>query len=156
MIGAMYATVLSVHSWLRWFTLVMAAGATLNAFRPVVGGESRLPGRWWDTFLMLAVDLQMLAGLVLYFGLSPITQTAMTNFGAAVRVPTLRYWSIEHAGAMFGALVLVRAGRVMAMHAPDLATGRLRRLTCFAIALGVMLVAVPWPWLSGGRPLFRW
>jgi hypothetical protein len=106
---------------------------------------------------MLAVDLQMLAGLVLYFGLSPATQTAMANVGAAFRVPTLRYWSLEHAGAMFGALVLVRAGRVMALHASDLETGRRRRLICFAIALGVMLAAVPWPFLrSVGRPLFRW
>jgi hypothetical protein len=153
----MYSTLLAVHSWLRWFTLLMAAGATLNAVRPLPPGAGRLPGKWWDTFLMLAVDLQMLAGLTLYFGLSPITQTAMTNVGAAFRVPTLRYWSIEHAGAMFGALLLVRAGRVMAMHAPDLSKGRRRRLICFAVALVMILAAVPWPWLrSVGRPLFRW
>jgi hypothetical protein len=153
----MYSTILVVHSWLRWFTLAMATGATLNARRPVPEGATRLPGRWWDTFLMLGVDLQMLAGLILYFGLSPITQTAMANAAAAFRVPTLRYWSIEHAGAMFGALVLVRIGRVLALHAPDLSSGRRRRLICFAIALAVMLAAVPWPWLRRvGRPMFRW
>jgi hypothetical protein len=153
----MYSTVLMVHSWLRWFTLVMAFGATLNALRPIPVDATRPPGRWWDTFLMLAVDLQMLAGLVLYFGLSPATQTAMTNVGAAFRVPTLRYWSIEHAGAMFGALVLVRAGRVMAMHAPNPEAGRRRRLICFGVALVAMLAAIPWPWLAAvGRPLFRW
>jgi len=148
--------VLMVHSWLRWFTLVMAVGATANALRPIPVAATRPPGKWWDTFLMLAVDLQMLAGLVLYFGLSPFTQQAMTDFRAAMAVPALRFWSVEHAGAMFGALVLVRAGRVLALNAPDLQTGRRRRLICFAVALVVMLAAVPWPGLANGRPLFRW
>jgi hypothetical protein len=152
----MYSTVLMVHSWLRWLTLVMAVGATINAARPLTPGAVRLPGKWWDTFFMLGVDLQMLAGLVLYFGLSPFTREAMTNFAAAVHVPPLRFWAIEHAGAMFVALVLVRAGRVLAMHAPDLGTGRRRRLICFAVSLLIMLAAVPWPGLANGRPLFRW
>src|SRR3954471_19326258 len=100
MIRGMYSTVLLVHSWLRWATLVLAAGATINATRPVTSNMIRLPGKWWDTFFMLAVDLQMLAGLVLYFGLSPFTREAMTNFAAAIQVPPLRFWALEQAGGM--------------------------------------------------------
>lgn len=151
----MYATVLTVHSWLRWFTLVMAAGAILSALRPVPSGATRPPGRWWDTFLMLAVDLQMAAGLVLYFGLSPATRLAMTNLGMAMRNPSIRFWAIEHAGAMFAALALVRVGRILALNAATPQAAQRRRLICFALATAAMLASIPWPGLMNGRPLFR-
>jgi hypothetical protein len=150
-----YAHVLTIHSWLRWITLALAVAATLNAMRPHGDHSARLPGRWWDTFFMLAVDLQVLFGLVLYFGLSPFTQQAMEDFGAAVRNPAMRFWAIEHALAMFAAVVLVRMGRVLAMNARSPTSARNRRLTCFAVATLLMLAAIPWPGLLNGRPLFR-
>lgn len=152
----MYLTVLTIHSWLRWATLVMAVGATLNAFRPAGTSAGRGPGRWWDSLLMLAVDLQMLAGLVLYFGLSPATTTAMNNVSAAMRNPGMRFWAVEHAFGMFAALVLVRVGRVLAMNAKSPDAGRRRRAVCFALATALMLLAIPWPGFMNGRPLFRW
>lgn len=155
MMSAMYSVVLSIHSWMRWLTLILAVAATLNAIRPPLAGASRLPGRWWDTFFMLAVDLQVFFGLVLYFGLSPFTKEAMTNVGAAMRTPALRFWAIEHAGGMFAAVVLIRMGRVLAANASSRLAARNRRLTCFAIATVGMLLSIPWPGLTNGRPLFR-
>lgn len=152
----MYATVLLIHSWLRWFTLLMCIGAIYYAARPIRPERPDLPGKAWDTYLMLAVDLQMLFGLILYFGLSPFTRNAMENVGAAFTVPALRFWAIEHAGGMFGALMLVRVGRVLAMNAPTPVLAQKRRLICFVIATVVMLLAVPWPGLANGRPFFRW
>jgi hypothetical protein len=140
---------------MRWITLLLAFAATLNAIRQPVEGSPRLPGRWWDTFFMLAVDLQVFFGLVLYFGLSPFTKEAMANVGAALRNPALRFWSIEHAGGMFAAVVLVRMGRVLAANASSRLAARNRRLACFAIATIGMLVSIPWPGLANGRPLFR-
>ena len=63
----MYSTVLTIHSWVRWATLLLAVAATLNAFRPA-GPRGPLPGRLWDTFFMFTIDIQVLFGLVLYFG----------------------------------------------------------------------------------------
>ena len=134
----------------------MALGATLNALRSTDTGASRLPGRWLDSLFMFAVDVQMLAGLVLYFGLSPATTAAMNNIGAAVRNPGMRFWAIEHAFGMFGALVLVRVGRVLALNSKTPEAARRRRVTCFALATVVMLMAIPWPGFLNGRPLFRW
>lgn len=152
----MYLTVLTIHSWLRWATLFMAVGATLNALRPPVDATAApRAGRWWDSLFMLSVDLQMLAGLVLFFGLSPSTKLAMTNLDAAMRNPGLRFWTIEHAGGMFAALVLVRVGRVLAMNAKTPEAARRRRLVCFALATVLMLAAIPWPGVTNGRPLFR-
>jgi hypothetical protein len=150
-----YATVLTIHSWLRWITLILAVAATLNAVRHPTGIAGPMPGRWWDILFMLAVDLQVLFGLVLYFGLSPFTTRAMEDFGAAIANPAMRFWAIEHAAVMFAAVVLVRMGRVLAMNAKSPSAARNRRLTCFALATVLMLMAIPWPGLANGRPLLR-
>jgi len=155
MMGGMYAVVLTIHSWMRWLTLGLAAAATLNASRAPLDGGTALPGRWWDTILMLAVDLQVFFGLVLYFGLSPFTKEAMANVSLAMANPALRFWAVEHAGGMFASVVLVRMGRVLSANAKTSAAARNRRLTCFAIATLGMLISIPWPGLANGRPLFR-
>lgn len=138
---------------MRWVTLVVAAAATLHTFRSPKESGRRQHG--WDKYFMLAVDLQALFGLVLYFGLSPYTTEALTNLGAALQTPTLRYWVILHAGGMFAAAILVRVGRVLALNASSGAAARSRRLVCFALATGIMLAAIPWPGLATGRPLLR-
>jgi hypothetical protein len=151
----MYSVVLTIHSWMRWLTLMFAVAATLSAFRRPAHGIARLPGRWWDTLFMLAVDLQVLFGVVLYFGLSPFTKVAMTNIKATMGNPALRFWAVEHAGGMFAAVVLVRMGRVLAANAATPSAARNRRLACFAMATVGMVVSIPWPGLANGRPLFR-
>src|SRR5947209_1287016 len=120
----MYTAVLTIHSWMRWITLGLAAAATINASRTPIEGVKALPGRRWDTFLMLAVDLQVFFGLVLYFGLSPFTKEAMANVGLAVATPALRFWAIEHAGGMFLAVILVRMGRVLSANASTVIAAR--------------------------------
>jgi hypothetical protein len=150
-----YSTVLLIHSWLRWITLLLALAATINASRPAAPSPAPLPGRWWDTCFMLAVDLQVLFGLVLYFGLSPFTTRAMENFRAAIENPAMRFWAVEHAGGMLAAVVLVRMGRVLALNATTAAAARRRRLICFALATLLMIAATPWAGMANGRPLFR-
>jgi hypothetical protein len=79
----------------------------------------------------------------------------MNDLAAAVQNPALRFWSIEHAGGMLAVVVLVRMGRVLAMNARSPTAARNRRFACFAFATAVMVVTIPWPGLSQGRPLFR-
>src|SRR5882672_2762680 len=113
-----YAVVLTLHSWMRWAALALGAAATVNAFvgrreNPARPGRSR-----WDTFFMAAVDLQVLLGLFLYFGLSPSTTAGMNDFHAALHTPALRFWTVTHITMMFGGMLLVRVGRVLALNAP--------------------------------------
>jgi hypothetical protein len=138
---------------MRWVTLLVAAAATIQAFRAPAAGGMRQTG--WDKYLMLAVDLQALFGLILYFGLSPYTMEAMSNVGSVARTPAVRYWAVLHAGGMFAAMILVRVGRVLALNASSGARARSRRVVCFALATMIMLAAIPWPGLATGRPLFR-
>ena len=104
---------------------------------------------------MLALDLQVLFGLLLYFGLSPFTTAAMSDMAVAVRDPSLRFWSLTHMLTMVIALVAVRAGRVFAMGEPTSSARRNGRCLSFGVALVVMMAGVPWPGLAYARPLFR-
>jgi len=149
----MYSTVLIIHSWLRWVALALAVIATLSALTTQTRSES--PADRWSLFAMIALDVQMLIGLILYFALSPFTERAFTNFAGAMQNPQLRFWAVEHITAMFGAVVVAHVGRVLARKARTPASKRMRLLVCFGLATVLMLLATPWPGMANGRPLFR-
>jgi hypothetical protein len=151
----MYTTMLTIHSWMRWLTLLLAITATINAFRTPTP-DRPLPGRWWDTLFMLVIDLQVLIGLALYFGMSPFTLEAMNNMGLAMKTPQLRFWAIEHPTGMFAAFIILRIGRVLAANSASPAVARNRRATCFAVATLIIIASIPWPGLPYGRGLFRY
>jgi hypothetical protein len=150
----MYTTVLTIHSWVRWIALIAGVGATMAALRGKVQGTNSLADRW-GLFAMMALDIQMLLGLVLYFVLSPFTTEALQNFSGVMKNSQLRYWAVEHIAIMFLAVILAHAGRVLARKAPTPQAKRTRLLVCFGLATLCMFLRTPWPGLPNGRPLFR-
>jgi hypothetical protein len=150
----MYTTVLTIHSWIRWIALVAGVGATLAAIRGKVEGATSLADRW-GLFAMMALDIQMLLGLLLYFVLSPNMQAILNNFGGAMKDPAARFWAVEHTSAMLAAVVLAHVGRVLARKAATPAAKRTRLLICFGLATALMIIGMPWPGRPGGRELFR-
>lgn len=151
----MYTPVLSIHSWLRWLTLLLALGATINAWRPDRDLAEKPPGRYWDVYFMMALDFQVLFGLLLYFGLSPITKFGLENIGAAMENSNLRFWTFGHLAAMGAATILVRIGRVLAINAKTPADRRKWRFLFFALTSLAIIAGIPWPGMANGRPLFR-
>lgn len=149
----MYLTVLTLHSWNRWLALALAIAATINAFvyaPHVIDGRPR--GSKWDTFFMAAIDLQVLLGLLLYFGLSPYSTEAMSNPSGAMKSASLRFWGFEHEILALGSMIAVRLGRIFATRGSATPESRQRRrLVCFAVALVTMLVAA----FAERRPWFR-
>jgi hypothetical protein len=150
----MYTLVLLVHSWLRWIALVGGAGATLTALSGSGPGTDARANRW-ALFFMIALDVQLLLGLLLYLALSPFTTQAMQDFGAAMRTPALRFWAVEHLATMMLAVIVAHVGRVLGRKAKTPAAKRTRMAMCFGLATVLMLLAIPWPGLPNGRPLFR-
>ena len=150
----MYTTVLVIHSWIRWLALVAGVGATMAAMRGKVEGTNSLADRW-GLFAMMALDIQMLLGLLLYLVVSPNMLEIRSHFGEAMKDPQLRFWAVEHITAMFAAVVLVHVGRVLARKARTPSAKRTRLLISFGIATLLMILGTPWPGLRAGRPLFR-
>lgn len=146
----MYSLALFVHSWIRWVALIAGVGATASALGR---NEGRTEG--WGLALVVAVDLQMLVGLLLYLVLSPNMAAIRENFGEAMKVASLRFWAVEHVTVMVVAVMLIHVGRVLARKAATPDARRRRLIVCFALATILMIVGTPWPGTAAGRPLFR-
>ena len=152
---AMYATLLVVHSVLRWVVLLLAAFALFRAF----GGWSS--GRPWTPTdekvgkqFILFFDLQVLIGLLLYVGFSPLTQAAFQNFGGVMGDSVMRFWAVEHIFGMFVAVALAHVGRVKARRLTDPRSRHRTIAIFFGLALLVMFLTIPWPFMPAARPLF--
>ena len=146
----MYSIVLNLHSWIRWAALVAGFGATFAALRNQENAAER-----WGLFLMMALDIQLLLGVLLYLVVSPNMAEIRAHFGEAMQNPALRFWAVEHVTTMLAAVVVAHIGRVLARKAATPASRRTRQLVCFGLATVLMLAGMPWPGRPGGRPLFR-
>src|SRR4029077_2993408 len=75
--------------------------------------------------------------------------------GAAMKDPVARFWAVEHITSMMLAVILAHVGRVLGRKAATPDSRRMKLFICFGIATVLMLLAIPWPGMSAGRPLFR-
>jgi hypothetical protein len=152
----MYELVLIVHSWVRWVAIIAGLIATVSAISARSFGDARdHRADKWGLILMIALDLQLLLGLLLYLALSPTTRAIFNDFGAAMRDPVARFWAVEHVTTMILAVAIAHVGRVLARRAKTARAQRFRSAICFGLATILMIAGTPWPGLRAGRPLFR-
>jgi hypothetical protein len=152
---AMYTTILTVHSWLRWVALVAGVLATVTALRSTTPLTEKGPADRWGLILMITLDIQMLLGLAMYFFVSPVMAEIRANFGASMRDAGTRFWAVEHITMMLAAVVITHVGRVLARKSATADVKRMKLFVAFAVATAFMLLAIPWPGMRAGRPLFR-
>jgi hypothetical protein len=151
----MYLPVLVLHSLLRWLVLVAGLLAVVRALTGLFG-----PRPWTPTddragrLFTIALDVQVAIGLLLYGALSPVTRGAFEDLGAAMRNSTLRYWAVEHVALMLGALALAHVGRARIRRARLDAARHRQAAVFFGIALVLVFLAIPWPWMPEARPMF--
>jgi hypothetical protein len=153
----MYLTVLLLHSWLRWVVIVIAL---LVVVRAVSGIGSKRPWNAADErgakLFTITLDIQLLLGLLMYFALSPITREAMRDFGAAMKIPGMRFYAAEHVFGMLVAIALAHRGLARVRSIQDPVRKHRVAAVFFILALLALLVSTPWPGMPYGRPLFRW
>jgi hypothetical protein len=147
----MYAVILTAHSFLRWIVILAGAWAVWSVL-PANRRYGRRPSPFPGLLFSVLLDVQMLAGLVLYAALSPITTAAIQNMAETVRNAGLRFWAVEHPTMMILAVVLAHLGR------PRRGTREAspRAIVWFGLALLAILLATPWPFMPQGRPWVRW
>ncbi len=151
-----YATVLWVHSWLRWGVVCLAVLCLVRAAR---GWVRRAPFADVDARLQRlfvgAVDAQLLHGVLLYALLSPITAVGFSNLGAAMRNSVLRFFVLEHPLAMLIAVVVVHVGLLWSRRFGADPRRHRAVLRTTAVALLCFIIGIPWPGLPYVRPLLR-
>lgn len=154
--SGMYTPFLTIHSYLRWVVLVLAVVALVRA----VGGV-RARREWEATdeaasrWFIIGLDVQALVGIVLYAFLSPFTSVAFADLAAAMRDPALRLITIEHPVGMVVAIALAHVGRARSRKAGDPARKHRAAALFYGLSLLLMLLTTPWPFMAGGRALFR-
>jgi hypothetical protein len=152
----MYQPTLWLHSWLRWAVLLLAIVAVVRGIGGAMSHRAWGPaddaaGKWFT----ISMDVQLLLGLLLYGLLSPITQNAFADMGAAMRDGGLRFWAVEHFIVMLVAVTFAHIGRAKARRARS-DSARFRSAAIFyTLSFLALLAAIPWPFMANARPLFR-
>lgn len=154
----LFTALLVVHNLLRW--LVIAAGVAAVG-QGVVALVARQPygkqHRIANLVFVASLHVQVVLGLVFYFGLSPMmSQAIWTDFGGAMKVAALRFWAVEHIAGMVLGAVIATVGSALARRAK--VDSRRHLATVVGIGIGFLLVlaSIPWPFMAAGRPLVRW
>lgn len=152
----MYQPTLWLHSWLRWAVLLLAIVVVVRAIGGAMSHRGWSPaddaaGKWFT----ISMDVQLLIGLLLYGLLSPITQNAFADMGAAMRDGALRFWAVEHFVVMLVAVAFAHIGRARVRRARSDASRFRSAAIFYTLALLALLAAIPWPFMANARPLFR-
>ncbi len=152
----MFSAVLILHSILRWEVLIFGLLVFLLSLKGWIGSEpfSKIQ-KVLGLVFMASFDLQVMLGLSLYFGLSPIVQEAFKDPKIMMRTRELRFFGVEHIAMMILSMTIMHAGRIMAKRANENATIQ----KCIALSTGIsfllIFASIPWPFLGHGRPLLR-
>ena len=140
-----YSIILEAHSGFRWLVLLLAVVLVIKSLAGLfgAGNYSKLDNILAASYVGL-MHLQLLIGLVLYLFLSPITDLAFKDFGAAMRDEQLRFWGVEHIVIMILSIVAAQIGRSISRKAEDGSVKFRFQAIFFSISLLLMLFGIPW------------
>jgi len=152
----LYSILLPIHNILRWIVLLTALYAIVRALAGWLGKKDWLradflAGMWYT----MALDLQLLVGLLLYFAASPLVASALRNFGGAMQNPEMRFFAVEHIFLMVLALGIAHGGRTLSRRATAAPVKHRWAALLFGLSLLVILFAIPWPFAAVARPWIR-
>lgn len=142
----MNATVLYIHSILRYFVLLLLLVVIVKSLIGMAGNKTYgKSDNQFSLFLLITTHLQLVVGLLLY-ALSPHVQFSSSTMKDAVT----RYWTVEHSFMMILAVALITIGRITHKKmATDLS--KFKRLFILnTVALVIVLTAI----IMSGRGLF--
>ncbi|MGO9113686.1 MAG: hypothetical protein ACLP9L_31020 [Thermoguttaceae bacterium] len=148
-----YKALLHLHNLTWWIILLSGLWAVFRVLRGQLAQLSwtrheRLAGLVFSS----ALATQFLIGLTLYFN-SPTVHSLMTGEAVGAERLAVTFFGLIHPLTMFTAVVLGQVGFSVSKRLSD--DHRKYRIAaiCYTAALVVLLLAVPWPWLSYGRSL---
>lgn len=141
----MYTGFLHLHDGLRWLILLTFV---ITLIKYIAGWLGDQPWKKIDNILGVVLtalmDLQLIAGAVLYFFLSPVTKLALSDLRGAMKDPDLRFYAVEHLAMMLIAVALVHIGRAKSKKAVFNKDKFKAGAIYFLIAFTVILLAIPW------------
>lgn len=95
------------------------------------------------TIVLTIAHIQLLVGLILYF-ISPVTQSAFADFGAAMKDSTLRLYAVEHISINIVAITLMTIGSAKAKR--EIIEFKKHKLIFIFFGIGLVLILSRIPW----------
>lgn len=141
----MYQIVQTLHSYNRWLVMLMILAVLFRSYSGWLGKKPfEKPDNLFSVILLALTHTQLLLGLLLYFFLSPTTQKAFEDFGAAMKDGNLRFYAVEHIFIMLIAVVLIQLGRTFSKKAVA-DVDKHKKLAIFTtIALVLIIAGIKW------------
>ena len=147
----MYSILVLLHSYNRWLILLAMGWALFQLGRGMVQRRDWQPSDTWAVnALLVSVRLQFILGIILFFIPVGFAQAAWRSIDTAMVVRDLRFFGLEHPLQMIIAVALIETGAARSKRAAERVAKYRWALISFAIALLLILAAIPW-W----RPLLR-
>lgn len=143
---------LAVHNILRWVILFLGVAALIRAYRGYLGNlEWQVLDRKIGMYYSIALDVQLLIGLILYFFLSDITRPALGNIAQAMGNELTRFFLLEHFLYMILAVALAHVGTVTSRRELDIRLKHRKVAIWFSLSFVALMLGMPWfrPFLPG-------
>jgi len=145
-----YRAVRGAHSYIRWVALLATAGTFWTMLRGFLAKRAMDKRDRSAAFACtIVLDVQLLLGLAL-LAVSPAIRVALLDLDVAMQESRVRFLSAEHPITMLAAVAFAHAGSATVRRSDPEAPLRLGRATAlFAVALALIVVAIPWFRLGG-------
>jgi hypothetical protein len=147
---------LASHSGMRYILLILLilaivfARQTASGKKPFLGATKKM-----GMFTMILVDLQLLIGALLYFNfIATQTNFKLGKLKDQLGAPMFRSIALDHALGMAIAILLIHLGYAKAKKAMNDVDAGKKQYIYYLIALIVILVSIPWPFLHHERSWF--
>ncbi|MBC9928999.1 hypothetical protein [Chitinophaga qingshengii] len=152
----MYQSLTFLHSAIRWLVLISLLIAIYRAakgyFTQAVFTKSDNAIRHWTATI---AHIQLLAGMALYVQ-SPVISYFWKHFSTAKTTFDLLFFGLIHSLLMLSAIVIITIGSAMTKRKSTDQERFKTMLICYAIALLIIFLAIPWPFSPfANRPYFR-
>jgi hypothetical protein len=145
---------LHLHNALRWVIVIAGLVAVVKA---ILNASANKPyQKTAGSVFVAALHVELLIGLILYFGVSGVAAAFRADPGAGMKVASLRFFGMEHFILMLAAVVVATIGGAKARRAADEATKNKTARTFFLVAIVLLALGIPWPFRGDGvgRGLF--
>jgi undecaprenyl pyrophosphate phosphatase UppP len=142
----MYNILHHAHSGLRWVVLILVLATIFKAFSGMSGNKTFTAGdKKLALFALMSVHIQLVLGLILYVIL--ITADGF-DFGASMKDPLMRFFSVEHILGMIVAIALITVGYSKSKRASSDKAKFKSLAVFFTIGLIIILAMIPWPFMA--------
>ncbi len=132
---------LHLHSFLRYAAVFLMIWTIVHAYMNMK--KSDAVASKWSMLSMTVLHTQFLIGLVLW-----IMKLKSTPAGELMSVKDNRFFIMEHSLMMLIAIVLVSVGHIKGKKSADMQKRYKTIFTFFVIGFILMMVMIPWPFLS--------